>query len=60
MGVTSHEAGMYRDISKIAKALQRIATALEQRTYGVTMEQVEAIKATVEQERTWAGDGDGS
>jgi fido (protein-threonine AMPylation protein) len=56
MGVTGYEAEMYRNISKIAKALDRIAKALEERTYGVTMEQVEAVKTTVERERTYEQD----
>ena len=41
---TGYEMGQFRNIERIANALERIARVLEQREYGVTIEEVERVR----------------
>lgn len=48
---TGYEVKMYSDISRIANALERIARAIEETTYGVNVETITRnIKEMLEEE----------
>jgi hypothetical protein len=47
---TGYEVQMYQDIARIAKSLERIANALEQKVYGVTGPEVGATIRQLQQD----------